>query len=296
MICGPAVSAGRNVPHRANLSRMPQAQGVKPRPRHELVMRAVHPLVAPGVRLLARLGLEPWQVVVAHGLIGIVAAVLIGQAHLVAWVAAAALLQVRTVLDNLDGALARATGRVTELGRYLDTGIDLIVNVCVFLGLAAHGPPAATPLAFVVLTFLLSYDYNAERLYREAHGGPGGSRAVPETPSDSLALRTFRGLYRIVLAPQDRAVRALERRLLEAASGSPLAFVPVVERRAWWGLASTAALVNLGLSTQHLVLGVCLALGRPFAYVWLVLAQGVYLVVVILARFAVHRSRRRVSS
>ncbi len=319
MICGSTVSSGRNVPHRANLSRMPHAPGVKPRPRHELVMRAVHPLVAPGVKLLARLGLEPWQVVVAHGVIGVVAAVLIAQPHLAAWVAAAVLLQVRTVLDNLDGALARATGRVTELGRYLDTGMDLIVNVCVFFALASHGPPVAALTALVVLTFLLSYDFNAERLYREAHGEPEGVRddqapaaqGAAETPApagaaaaqhatiadtrsrtESLALAAFRGLYDAVLAPQDRAVRALERRLLEAASGSPLAGIGAAERRAWWGLPSTATLVNLGLSTQHLVLGVCLALGRPFAYVWLVLAQGVYLVLVILVRLAVHRSRR----
>src|SRR5690606_26015463 len=86
-------------------------------------------------------------------------------------VGAALSLQVKTVLDNVDGGLARATGRVTELGRYLDTGLDLIVNVLLFVALARHGPWPLAALALVVLTVVLSYDFNAEALYREARAG-----------------------------------------------------------------------------------------------------------------------------
>ena len=68
---------------------MGQSAGVKPRPRHELVMRAVHPLVGPGVRTLARLGVEPWQVVVAHGALGLAAAGLVASSSPAAWAVAA---------------------------------------------------------------------------------------------------------------------------------------------------------------------------------------------------------------
>lgn len=277
------------------LSLMSHADGVKPRPRHELVMRAVHPIVGPGVKMLSRLGLEPWQVVVSHGVLAAVAAALIALGSQPALVVAALLLQARTVLDNLDGALARATGRVTELGRYLDTGVDLLGNACLFVALATHGPWWAALSGFVVLMLLLTYDFNAERLYREAHGeaprvhSPEPAQVgIPASPG----LRFFRGLYAHLLAPQDQAVRTLERRLLESASGKALDDVSPAERRSWWGLASTASLVNLGLSTQNLALGVCLVLGRPFAYVWLVLAQGVYLVLVLIIRYGAHRRRR----
>ncbi len=273
---------------------MSHVSGVKPRPRHELVMRAVHPLVAPGVGLLRRLGAEPWQVVVSHGVLGVAAAVLAATSAPGAWVAAAVLLQLRTVLDNLDGALARVTGRVTELGRYLDTGVDFIVSACLFVALAFHGPPLLAALAFLVLTFVLSYDFNAERLYREAHvGSTAPAPALNPSASDSLALRAFRSLYTSLLAPQDRAVGALERHLLRSAAKRPLEEITEEERRSWWGIGSTAALVNLGLSTQHLALGICLVAGRPFTYVWLVLAQGVYLVVVLCVRYLLHRRRWR---
>ena len=45
------------------------------------------------------------------------------------------LLQLKTVLDNADGQLARASGRVTLTGRYLDTEADLVVNAALFAAL-----------------------------------------------------------------------------------------------------------------------------------------------------------------
>ena len=50
-------------------------------------------------------------------------------------VAAALLLQLKTVLDNADGQLARATGRVTVLGRYLDSESDCSSNAALFAAL-----------------------------------------------------------------------------------------------------------------------------------------------------------------
>ena len=81
------------------------------------------------------------------------AAVAIGR-H--AFLAAALLLQLKTVLDNADGQLARMTGRVTELGRYLDSESDLLVDAAIF---AALGIWIGAPLAlagFLLLTAVLS--------------------------------------------------------------------------------------------------------------------------------------------
>lgn len=272
--------------------------GLKVRPRYELVMQVVHPLSAALVRRLALTRVEPWQVVVTHSVIGAVAALLLTSQAQAALVAAALLLQVKTVLDNADGGLARATGRVTELGRYLDTGLDLVVNVLLFLALSSHGPWQAAVVGLVVLTVVLSYDFNAEALYRDAHSEKTPEsvtrtdQSVSQDAGVSTALRVFRALYQAVLAPQDRAIRRLDAALFRTASGRDYAAAPLVERRAWSNLASTGALVNLGLSTQYVVLGLCAALGAPFVYVYVVIAQGIYLVAFQVMRVVTFQRRR----
>lgn len=251
-------------------------------------MRLVQPLSSRGVAVLARTAVEPWHVVVVHTALGLIAATLVAGSNPSGWLLAAVLLQVKTVLDNVDGGLARATGRVTELGRYLDTGLDLVVNVALFAALGQHGPWLLAVAGLVVLTLALSFDFNAERLYlsarSEAQAGAGG-----EGRETNLPLRVFRGLYRLVLAPQDAALARLDARLFAAASGRSLAAAAPSERQAWNDLYSTAALVNLGLSTQYVLLGFCLLLAAPFAYVYLVLLQGVYVVVVQAIRFRSYR-------
>ena len=275
-------------------------------------MRVLQPLARRGVALLSHTAVEPWQVVVAHTLVGLLAAVLVSGSSPVGWLVAAVLLQLKSLLDNIDGGLARATNRVTELGRYLDTGLDLLVNVALFAALSRHGPPALAVVGLVVLTVVLSCDFVTERLYRSARAEtrtampaaatgegpaprpaavarppaatppPPAAAAAPQPGGDDsgLALRLFRGLYRAVLAPQDAALTRLDQRLFERASGRPAATATPADRRRWNDLFSTAALVNLGLSTQYVALGVCLVAGAPFAYVYLVLLQAVYVVVV----------------
>ena len=285
---------------------MPQTAGqaTKPRPRHELVMVVIQPLARRGVAALARTPVEPWQVVVAHSLLGLLAAFLIAGTSAAGWLVAAALLQVKSLLDNIDGGLARATGRVSELGRYLDTGLDLLVNVALFMALSRHGPAGLAVAALLVLTLVLSCDHVAEKLYHAARAGganakdeagagkaSGGDDAphAPRQRRESVPLLAFRGLYRLVLAPQDAALARLDARLFEVASGRPAASARTPERQRWNDLYSTAALVNLGLSSQYLLLGVCLVLATPFTYVYLVLLQAVYVGVVQWSRVIRYR-------
>lgn len=220
------------------------------------------------VRVLARTRLAPPAVVLAHGLVGLVAALALGAGALVA---AAVLLQVRTVLDNVDGRLARVTGRVTLTGRYLDTLVDFVVNAALFVALAATvGAPLLALAAFVALTLLLAVDYNVSQLFREARGD-----APAPTGSTGGALERALALgYRLVFAPQDRLVRRLSDRRLERLLGDERD--PVRTARAtlaYHDRATVSVLANLGLSTQHLVLGACLALGAPRVYLWLLLAS-----------------------
>jgi archaetidylinositol phosphate synthase len=131
----------------------------------ELVFRPLASLV---VRALLPLGVSPVTVVLANGVAGLLAAGAIARGELVA---AALLLQLKTVLDNADGRLARESGRVSALGRYLDTEIDLAVAAALFAALAYEtGAYVLAPVAFLALAIVLSADFNEDVLIRRARG------------------------------------------------------------------------------------------------------------------------------
>ncbi|RTH40023.1 CDP-alcohol phosphatidyltransferase [Thermus scotoductus] len=238
--------------------------GAKERPVQEFLnVLLFRPLAHLVVLLLYRTRVRPHHLVLFHTLLVLLAARLI---HLGQDVPAAFLLQLKTVLDNADGQLARLRGEVTELGRYLDTELDLLGNLFLFLALGARtGAWELAFAAFLVFTLVQSYDFNLERFYREAHGLPlPAERQDPPSP----LLGLLRGVYRLFFLPQDQGIRALEGLLLRRLGLSPERF---------WDEGALAGVVNLGLTTQLFFLGVFLALHQPGAYLTFVLLQAVYL-------------------
>ena len=235
----------------------------------ELVVAGFFGPVANGlVALLLPLRVPPAALVLANAVAGALAAVAIG---LEALLVAALLLQLKTVFDNADGRLARASGRASLAGRYLDTEADFVVNAVLFAALGwLTGEPLLPAAAFVALMLTLSVDFNLVELYREAHG-----QASPPPPASGSALeRALAGVYRVVFAPQDRLVRAISARRLERVLGAEPD--PAWRRDAtlaYHDRATLAVLANLGLSTQLVALGACLALGVPVLYLWLGLGQ-----------------------
>ena len=102
-------------------------------------------------------------VVVAAGAAGLAAAVELGRGSLLA---AALLVQLKTLLDNADGQLARLTGRTSAFGRYLDSEVDLVVNAALFAAIGWHDRTGrgCRLAGFVALTSVLSLNFNAARL------------------------------------------------------------------------------------------------------------------------------------
>ena len=277
----PSSEAGADPPARPRRRAPLAVRARKARPRPELVVEGVFaPLARVLVAALLPLRVPPPAVVLANTAAGLAAAWAIWSGDLLA---GALLLQLKTLLDNADGQLARAAGRTSNLGRYLDTEADAVVNVAVLAALGhATGHPWLAATALVVLALVLSVDFNLEALYREVRGEE--FRPPLDRVSGSVVARALTGVYAAVFAPQDRAVRALAARRLERATRS--VDDPHALRRAalaYHDPATVAVLVNLGLSTQLAALGVFLALDVPVAYLWLVLACGV-LVPVLWAR------------
>jgi phosphatidylglycerophosphate synthase len=223
--------------------------------------RVFRPLAHPLVLLFARLRVPPPVVVVASGTAGIVAAVELGSGSLLV---AALLVQLKTLLDNADGQLARLTGRTSAFGRYLDSEVDLLVNAGLFVALAWQTAQPALALAgFLALTSVLSLNFNVERLSR------AGS-AEPEPEGRATVL--LRRIYELVYAPQDRLAEALVAR--RPALTSPLA---------------VSLLANLGMSTQLAAFGLLIALGHPLVFAWLALAEVAVIALVVLPRRAPRR-------
>ena len=237
----------------------------------EYVFRPVAQVV---VAALAPLRVPPPAVVLANFATGLVAAWVLASGHFL-W--AAVLLQAKTVLDNADGQLARMTGRESVLGRYLDSECDLVFDaaVCAALGYVTSWWVGA--LAFACLTFVLSVNYNVERLYRREHGEP--AEAMPAAAGFS---RVLAGFYAVVYSPQDRLVERFAAWRLRTASAG--------ERLAWHDRTTVAVVAQFGLSTQLVALGVCLATGSPAAYAWVAAGCALSLIPLALRR---ERLRRR---
>jgi archaetidylinositol phosphate synthase len=233
----------------------------------ELVLElGFRPLANALVPVLRRLGLSPPVVVLLNAVAGVAAAAAIASGALLA---GALLVQLKTLLDNSDGQLARSTGRVTLAGRYLDTIADLVVNAALLAAVGyVTGKPVLALAAFLALTLVLAADYNATELYRAGHGAP-----TPQpSPTGSRYELALARTYAAVFSPLDR----LFHRLFGQAGVDRLA---------------VKTLANLGLSTQLLVLGVCLVLDEPAAYLWFALAC-VLVVGVLLTRAQPLRRRR----
>ena len=217
----------------------------KPRAGFELVCELVfRPAAHVVARALLPLRVPPPAVVLAGTATGLAAAVEIGRG---AYLAGALLLQLKTVLDNADGQLARMSGRITLFGRYLDAESDLLVDAAVFAALGLAIGPWAALAGFVLLTSVLSLNFNLERIHRGA--------AVGASDGSFLAR-----VYGIVYGPQDRLADALVR--------NPSARTV--------GIAA-----NMGLSTQLAILGLCLALGHPGAYVVVLIVCTALLVALV---------------
>jgi len=252
----------------------------KDRPGVEVLNEyAYRPVAQLLVEPLARLGVRPEQVVLAHTALGLVAAWQVARGERVA---PALLLQLKTVLDNVDGQLARATGRTSLTGRYLDSEMDTVVNAALFLAMDRRwGVPA-----LALLQFMLTADFLLEREYREARG-----QAFREAPAaggdDPRVLRVLEAIYGALFVPQERVVtRLFESRFRRAGGRSE-------DRARYAPRAVTHVAANLGLTTQLALAGLCVAAGRPRAYLAFLPVQALALVAVQLAREAnVRRARR----
>lgn len=124
---------------------------------------------------LGRLGLTPNSLTILGFGIAVVAAVAASQQ---AWVLAGLLVIFGGVFDLFDGALARATNRVSRLGAFLDSVFDRAGEAVLYVGIATgsawagFGEGAISAAAAMGASFMVSYT----RAKSEGLGFTAGTR------------------------------------------------------------------------------------------------------------------------
>jgi archaetidylinositol phosphate synthase len=252
----------------------PFEKSLKARPRVEYVseygFRKLAHLV---VLILLPLKVAPTNLVIFHTVLGVIAGFLIAKGDFI-W--AALFIQIKTVLDNADGQLARASGMVSEIGRYADTEGDFIVNIALFAGLGWFtGQWLLAILGFLIFTLMLSLDFNWEYLYRLER--KEYFRPAPDTSKENqTVLRFLENFYTIIFKPQDNLIRSFsEQRFEQLYKKQPNPVSRETARLEYYEADSLFVLANLELSTQLLLLGICLVLNVPQVYLWFVLLCGI---------------------
>jgi phosphatidylglycerophosphate synthase len=106
-------------------------------------------------------------------------AVMVGNGRLVSggWVIAAG-----SLLDGLDGAVARAAGKVSARGAFLDSAFDRVGEIAAFAGLAFAMEGEARVLLLIVLAVggAMLVPYMRARAEAEGLPGQGGLMGRPE--------------------------------------------------------------------------------------------------------------------
>ena len=141
-------------------------------------------LLAPLVRLAQRFGITANRVTVAGFCIVVAAAVLVALGQLLI---GAVVLVAGSLLDAVDGALARATGGSTPFGGFLDSTLDRAAEGILYVGIVAYLLGTSAQPLWPVLLALAALSGSFMVSYTRAK-----AEAIGLTASVGLAPRTER--------------------------------------------------------------------------------------------------------
>lgn len=251
-------------------------------------------------RWLVPTPVSPIHVTLLFTALGLLAGALYATGDARAARGAGLLLVLKSLLDAVDGSLARARGRPSRVGRFLDSVCDYFVNAAVLLGVGwsqatqrgSAWPLVLAALALEVMTWQgTTFNYYYVR-YRHLIGGDRTSR-IEESDDEPLpwdhpgALRVLLGAYRAIYGWQDRWTASLDAWITRD-PGSPT----YTDKRL---LTLTT---TMGLGFQLLLFAVLSWLGRAAWIPWLVLGPYtlLWLLLMVVRGVAAARAAPRSST
>ncbi|MCK5879812.1 MAG: CDP-alcohol phosphatidyltransferase family protein, partial [Holophagae bacterium] len=227
-------------------------------------------------RQLASTSIHAAQVTWFHFLLMLGAALCLHQGEIIPLGFAALLIVLKNLFDAVDGSLARLQDRPSRVGRFLDSNLDFLGNLALFLAIPEISLEARIA-GFLAFTFQGSiYNFYAV-WYRRAHSGDATSQLVetgdsPYDYDDPRAMRVLFLMYRIFYAWQDRGVEVLDHFVAGRNASVP--------NSRFMELSSA-----LGPGFQYLAIIFFLVLGIPAAIPdTFIFAFGIYSVTLLLTR------------
>lgn len=164
----------------------------------------VRGMATPIAKGLGRLGLTP-NALTLIGFLGTCVAAYAAASQW--WIAAGVLVLVFGIFDLFDGTLARATGRATKLGAFLDSTFDRAGEAIVYIGIAIGA---------------LARDFQLGAVLAAAAMGAAFMVSYTRAKSESLGFTSGTGMAAIGFAPREVRLVILAVGLIVASLAGPI--------------------------------------------------------------------------
>ena len=182
------------------------------------------PIAVVAATKLKQTSATPVQVTLAFGVVGLIAAYSILTGY---YITAGIFLILKSIIDAMDGELARMKKRPSYTGRYLDSNFDFILN---FITLMAIWYVGSSPLWVALLAFFCLqlqgtlYNYYYVIVRHQSQEGDRTSKifetSVPEAyPQEhQTTVNVLYRIYRLFYSAFDKIIYTLDSRAPEAGS------------------------------------------------------------------------------
>ena len=248
------------------------------------------------VTLLLNTKIHPVHVTLCFFLTGIGAALLIYTGTYPALVIAAVMIQIKSILDAVDGQLARARKAPSRVGRFFDSAADIVISfllimACAFLTYERTGELIYLPIG--IAAFLFSEIQNSfwvyyNVYYRNLKLGKDESildesqaeTIYPYDENKQRILSFLKGFYRFAYTWQDRLISRIDAKARMAAG------IAEDDKKLWYSdIQFLKGSGLLGLGTNLFALSISLVLDNSLYYfVFVLFVANVYMVGLMLYR------------
>ena len=217
-------------------------------------------------------------------------------------IAAAILLHFKDIFDASDGSLARLTGKITRIGRFLDslgdmailTAVIAVISIKAYFSSGQEYYIALGIFTWLSLFIQCSYFNYYQLSYAISLGTTNLNSRLDEDKTESseydghTVLRLLRFIYRLTYGWQDRLVNHIDR-----LSCSIVAIYPDFNRDRWYQSKFFLTLNSaLCFGTHIFVFMICFVFGNPALALWIIsIMFNIYFLTIMSGRIMFFKFR-----